>query len=108
MYNLIYKSNFKKSLQKIKKWNSNIFSKVWGVLERLYDWPPFEEIYNVHNLINFWQMLLFVIISPIVISYYKEIGLSLFIVLLDILISFIMWYILYKRGINLINLKNVN
>lgn len=57
MYNLIYKSNFKKSLQKIKKWNSNIFSKVWGVLERLYDWPPFEEIYNVHNLT--WDFLWF-------------------------------------------------
>lgn len=50
MYNLIYKSNFKKSLQKIKKWNKNIFSKVWIILERLYDWPPFQEFYNVHEL----------------------------------------------------------
>lgn len=79
------------------------FSNIAWVITMLNFWYKKEFV-----LINFWQMLLFVIISPIVISYYKEIGLSLFIVLLDILISFIMWYILYKRGINLINLKNVN
>ncbi len=50
MYKLIYKSNFEKSLKNLKKWNIKIFSKVWKILEILYDWPPFEEIYNVHEL----------------------------------------------------------
>lgn len=50
MYTLIYKSNFKKSLKKLKNWNHNIFLKVPKILEKLLNWPPFDEIYNVHEL----------------------------------------------------------
>lgn len=61
MYNLVYKSNFKKNLEKLKKWNLNIFLKVWDILERLYDWPPFEKSYNVHELT--WDYLWFLSIN---------------------------------------------